>query len=218
MNSGAPQASIVVFASGRGSNFRALCEAQKRGELPVKIEALVTNVCGAGACEIARAHGVRVIEVAHAGLKRAAHEEAVSKALSAVRADWLVLAGYMRLFTPAFIERYFDKRIGAARIVNIHPSLLPSFAGTDGYAQALRYGVKVTGVTVHLVGAGLDDGPIVAQRALEVRDDDTQESLMKRGLEIEHSLYVQALRDLVTKPWSIQTGRLDGGRPRVVFE
>lgn len=211
-------ASIVVLASGRGSNFRALCEAAARGRLPAKIGALVTNVCGVGACDVAREFGVPVIEVPHAGLKRAEHEHKLFDALARLKFDWLVLAGYMRLFTPSFIDRFYDQTRQASRVVNIHPSLLPAFPGVDGYGQALRYGVKYAGATVHLVGAGLDDGPIVAQRVVEVRDDDTEETLRERGLAVEHELYAAALKDLIARPWRIGHGKLEGGRPRVVFE
>lgn len=209
---------IVVFASGRGTNFRAFCETSRAGKLSVEIVGLVTNVRGAGAVEVAREFDVPVIEVAHAGLTREAHETAILEKLSRFKFDWVVLAGYMRLFTPSFIEKFIDKRRGAARIVNIHPSLLPAFPGKNGYAQAIAYGVKVTGATVHLVGAGLDDGPIVAQRVLEVRDDDTEESLSKRGIALEHELYSSALEKLLTKTWRVTDGGGSHGRPRVCFD
>ena len=210
--------SIVVFASGKGTNFRALCEAAQSSRLSVRIVGLVTNVSDAGAATIAREFGVPVIDVPHAGLKREAHEQAVLHALEGVKHEWAVLAGYMRLFTPAFIRKYYDEKLKCARVVNIHPSLLPAFAGADGYAQALRYGVKLTGATVHLVGDGLDDGPIVAQRAIDVRDDDTESLLVSRGLKVEHELYVETLQKLLTSSWRLVSGNEPNGRLRVLFE
>lgn len=208
---------IVVFASGRGTNFRAICAAAKSGALPARVSALVSNVRGSGARDIAREFGVPAIEAPHEGHTRSSHEAAVLKALEGVSFEWIVLAGYMRLMTPEFVGRFWDAKLGAARIVNIHPSLLPAFPGKDGYAQALRYGVRVTGVTVHLVGAGLDDGPVVAQATLDVRDGDTEASLSERGLRLEHELYPATLARLLAEPWRLSTGSVGAGRPRVVF-
>lgn len=210
--------SIVVFASGKGTNFRAICEAAQSSKLSARVTALVTNVSGAGAASVASEFGVPVIEVPNLGLKRDEHEQALFKALQGVKHEWIVLAGYMRLFSAAFIAKYHDDKLKCARVVNIHPSLLPAFTGTNAYAQALRYGVKTTGVTVHLVGEGLDDGPIVAQRALEVRDDDSEELLSARGLKIEHELYIESLQKLFTRPWRLTPGAFADGRPRVLFE
>lgn len=212
---------IVVFASGRGSNFRALCEASQSGRLSARIEALVTNTSDAPVVGIAREFGIPLLEHSHRGLSREAHEELVLKSLDAFSFDWIVLAGYMRLFSKKFIRRFWDQDLNTARIVNIHPSLLPSFPGTDGYGQAIRYGVKVTGVTVHLVSEGLDDGPIVGQAALDVREDDTEETLSARGRLLEHQIYVESLEKLLTKPWRVsspQAGSHPEGRGRVVFE
>jgi phosphoribosylglycinamide formyltransferase-1 len=216
--SGLNKTSIVVFASGKGTNFRALCEAATSDRLSARIEALVCDVPGAGAVEIAREFKIPAIEVSHRGLSRSEHEAAVIKALSKHRSDWIVLAGYMRLFTPEFVARFQDAKTGVSRMVNIHPSLLPAFAGKDGYGQALRHGVKVTGCTVHLVGAGLDDGPIIAQRAFEIADDDTEERLRERGLKLEHELYVETLQRLMTENWRLVNDATGTGRARVVFD
>lgn len=209
---------VVVLASGRGSNFRSLCEARARGRLPADIKALLTNVEGAGACDVAREFGIPVVTVPSKGLGREEHEQRVLAELARLEFDWIVLAGYMRLFSESFIRRFWDERLQAARILNVHPSLLPAFPGKDGYAQALSHGVKLTGATVHLVGAGLDDGPIVAQATLAVRDDDTVATLERRGLEVEHALYAEALRELVELPWAVKPHPEAGGRPRVVFD
>lgn len=208
---------LVAFASGRGSNFKSICEAARSKRLRARIAALVTNVPGAPVTEIARSYEVPVIELDHRGKTREEHERGILKALDGIEYDWIVLAGYMRLFTTSFVERLWDESLSAARMINIHPSLLPAFSGKDGYAQAIEYGVKVAGATVHLVGTGLDDGPILMQRSFEVRDDDTAESLMARGLELEHKLYIEALSKLGEGGWKISTGPSQTGRPRMVW-
>ena len=161
-----------------------------------------------------------VIEIASKGLSsRDEHEQLVLAQLP-TQVDWIALAGYMRLFTPGFVRRFYDERRKVSRIVNIHPSLLPSFPGVNGYGQAVRHGVKVTGATVHLVTEGLDDGPIVAQAALDVRDNDSEASLSARGLELEHGLYPKTLARLLAERWSVSRGTgeaASGARPRVVF-
>lgn len=214
----AKRTSVVVLASGRGTNFRNICEDVRAGRLPARVEALITNVEGAPCTAIAREFGVPAVEVPSRGLSRGLHEERLLEALSGFRCDWLVLAGYMRVFTPAFLKAFEDRERGIYRAVNIHPSLLPAFPGRSGYRAALQYGVKVTGVTVHLVGAGVDDGPIVMQQPLEIRHEDTAETLEKRGLWLEHQVYSEALRALFTRPWRVTGGPEKDGRPRVVFE
>ncbi len=123
-------------------------------------------------------------------------------ALEAAGVEWVCLAGYMRLLSPAFITRFRQ------RILNIHPSLLPAFPGLDAQRQAVEYGVRVSGCTVHLVDEGLDSGPIVVQRAVEVADGDTPESLAARILEEEHRAYPEALRRLLGEPWRLAGRRL----------
>src|SRR5581483_10754548 len=132
---------------------------------------------------------------------REAHEEEVLRILAGSEPDFICLAGYMRLLSPAFVAAY------PHRILNIHPSLLPAFPGVDAQAQALRYGVRVSGCTVHFVDENLDAGPIIVQRAVDVRDDDSADSLAARILEQEHIAYVEALRKLGTRRW-----RIDGRR------
>ena len=133
---------------------------------------------------------------------RAAHENEVRKILDAARPDIIVMAGYMRLLSPSFVAARMN------RIVNIHPSLLPSFPGVDAQAQALAHGVKVTGCTVHFVDEGLDAGPIIVQRTVEVRDDDSVETLSARILEQEHIAYVDALRILAKGNYVIEGRRV----------
>jgi phosphoribosylglycinamide formyltransferase-1 len=135
---------------------------------------------------------------------RERHEARILAALEEAGAEWVCLAGYMRLLSPALLQRY------RSRVLNVHPSLLPSFPGLNAQAQALEYGVKVSGCTVHLVDAGLDSGPIVLQRAVPVLEHDSTESLAERILEQEHEAYVEALERLLREEWRI-VGR------RVVF-
>ena len=135
-------------------------------------------------------------------MPREEHEASVIAALEEAGAEWICLAGYMRLLSEGFIARF------PQRILNIHPALLPSFPGLEAQRQAWAYGVKVSGCTVHLVDAGCDTGPIVLQRAVPVLDDDTAESLAARILEQEHIAYPTALRLLLTRPWHVDGRRV----------
>ena len=196
---------LAVLLSGRGSNFQAIHEAIGRGDLAAEIVCVLSNRPGAPGIARAREYGYAAHVVDHkAFANRAAHEEEVLRVLDAARPDFICLAGYMRLLGPSFVERWRN------RIVNIHPSLLPSFPGVDAQAQAVAYGVKVSGCTVHLVDEHLDAGPIVVQRTVPVLDDDTAETLSARILVQEHQAYVEALRKLAGR-W-----RIDGRR--VVFD
>jgi phosphoribosylglycinamide formyltransferase 1 len=200
----AAPARIAVLLSGRGSNYRALQEAVDAGGIPGRIVLVVSNVPGAGGLEAAAAAGVATEVIPHRGEPdREAHEQKVLAALDRARVEWVCLAGYMRLLSTRFVERY------RWRILNIHPSLLPSFPGLEVHRQALDYGVRISGCTVHLVDAGLDSGPIVVQRAVPVLDDDTPASLAARILVEEHRAYPEALGRLLREPW-----RLDGRRVR----
>ena len=197
-------ARLGVLLSGRGSNFVAIADACARGEVPAAVVLVISNKLAAAGLERARERGIATLVVPSKGLSREEHERQLIAALEEAGVEWVCLAGYMRLLTPTFIDRF------APRIVNIHPALLPAFPGVDAQRQAWEYGVKVSGCTVHLVDAGCDTGPIVLQRTVEVWDDDTAESLAARILEQEHLAYPAALRRLLTRPW-----RLDGRR--VVF-
>jgi phosphoribosylglycinamide formyltransferase 1 len=179
---------LAILLSGRGSNFQAIHEAVRSGKLDAEIVCVVSNRPDAPGIEHAREYGYDAHILDHKTFpSRAAHEEAVLAELEAAKPDYIALAGYMRLLTPAFIERWRN------RIVNIHPSLLPAFPGVDAQAQAVAYGVKVSGCTVHLVDENLDAGPILVQRTVEVRDDDTAETLSARILVQEHEAYVEAI-------------------------
>jgi phosphoribosylglycinamide formyltransferase-1 len=193
-----------VLLSGRGSNLVAIADACARGEVPAEIALVISNKPEAAGLERARERGIPTRVVPSKGLPREEHERLLIAVLEEAGAEWVCLAGYMRLLTPLFIDRF------APRIVNIHPALLPAFPGVEAQRQAWEYGVKVAGCTVHLVDSGCDTGPIVLQRTVEVFDHDTPETLAARILEQEHIAYPAALRRLLTRPW-----RLEGRR--VVF-
>jgi phosphoribosylglycinamide formyltransferase-1 len=196
---------LAILLSGRGSNFQAIHEAVQRGALDAQIVCVISNRPDAPGLERAREYGYDAHSLDHKTFaNRAAHEAAVLEVLDAARPDFIALAGYMRLLSATFIERWRN------RIVNIHPSLLPSFPGVDAQAQAVAYGVKVAGCTVHFVDEQLDAGPIIVQRTVDVRDDDTAETLSARILVQEHEAYVDALKRLTRRH------HVDGRR--VVFE
>ncbi|HET7436429.1 MAG TPA: phosphoribosylglycinamide formyltransferase, partial [Thermoanaerobaculia bacterium] len=182
---------LAVLLSGRGSNFQSIHEAIVEGRLSAEIVSVIANRPDAAGIGRARNYGYRAHVIDHkAFTDRAAHEAEILRVLDAAQPDLIVLAGYMRLLSANFVERWRD------RILNIHPSLLPAFPGVDAQLQAFDYGVKVAGCTVHFVDEHLDAGPIVVQRAIEVREDDDASTLAARILEQEHIAYVEALRKL----------------------
>lgn len=199
-------ARVAVLLSGRGSNFLALHGAMERGELPAKIVRVISNVPEAAGLDKARDLHLPALALPHQlEPSRAAHEARVLAALADAEVEWICLAGYMRMLSATFVATF------AGRILNIHPSLLPAFAGLRPQRQALRHGVKISGCTVHLVDEELDAGPIVLQRAVEVKDDDTEDSLAARILAEEHKAYPEALRRLLTERWSIEDRRVRFG-------
>ena len=198
-------ARLGVLLSGRGSNFLALADAIDAGGIPAEIAVVVSNVPDAPGLESARERGLATRSVPHGRYAdRSDHDRAVADHLHDHGVTWVCLAGYMRILGPELVDAF------PQRMLNIHPSLLPSFPGLHAQRQALEHGVRVAGCTVHLVDSGLDSGPIVAQRAVSVADDDTEERLAERILEQEHLAYPQALARLLTEPWRV-SGR------RVVF-
>ena len=193
--------SIVILISGRGSNMQAIVSAVRREDWPVRIAAVISNRGDAPGLEFAREQQIPAIVVPSSGHSdRAAFDKLLQEEIDRHAPDLVVLAGFMRILTPAFVEHY------AGRMLNIHPSLLPSFPGLHTHRQALAAGVKVHGATVHFVTAALDHGPIVAQQAVAVRPDDTEASLAGRVLEIEHQLYVDAIRNFLDDKLSIENG------------
>lgn len=184
---------IAVFASGSGSNFQAIADAANAGRLDGSIGLLVCDRPNAKVVERARSSGVPVHTFRPKEYEsRQAYEREILECLQELRIDLIVLAGYMRILTEVLVDAYWG------RMINIHPSLLPSFPGMHAVRQALDHGVKITGVTVHLVDGGLDSGPILAQRALDIGPDDTEETLGERIHRIEHDLYPQVIQEIAT--------------------
>ncbi|MEA2942250.1 MAG: phosphoribosylglycinamide formyltransferase 1 [Bradyrhizobium sp.] len=181
---------VGILISGRGSNMMALIEAARAQDFPAEIVVVISNNTDAFGLAKARDSGVpaMTIESKPFGADRGGFEAKLQSALDQYRVDLICLGGFMRLFTAEFVLRWHG------RILNIHPSLLPSFPGLDPHGQALRAGVKISGATVHFVSPETDAGPIVMQGAVAVRDDDTPQTLAARVLEIEHRIYPDALR------------------------
>ncbi|HET6962794.1 MAG TPA: phosphoribosylglycinamide formyltransferase [Terriglobia bacterium] len=179
---------IGILLSGRGSNFEAIARQIDDGKLSAEIGVVVSNVESAPGLQRARERGLNVFSASSKGLSREAFDRQVIHVLEENRVDLVCLAGFMRLLSPSFIQAFRN------RILNIHPSLLPAFPGLDAQRQALEYGVKVSGCTVHLVDEGLDYGPIVLQAVVPVLDADTEESLSARILEQEHQIYPKAIQ------------------------
>lgn len=193
---------LAVLLSGRGSNFEAIHAAVARGDLQAEIVCVISNRADAPGLARARDYGYAAHLIEHRGLSREEHESRVVRVLEEAAPDFIVLAGYMRLLGAAFVERFRH------RILNIHPSLLPAFPGVDAQAQAIAYGVKVSGCTVHFVDEHLDAGPILVQRSVRVLEDDTAETLAARILEQEHVAYVEALQMLANGTWRIEGRRV----------
>lgn len=176
---------IVILISGRGSNMAALLTAR----LPLEVAAVISNCPDAAGLELAAAQGLVTEVVDHgAYVSREAFDQALATAIDRHHPQLVVLAGFMRIFTPAFVRRY------QGRLINIHPSLLPAFPGLHTHRQALAAGVRIHGCTVHFVTEQLDHGPIVVQAAVPVRPGDTEETLAARVLANEHLIYPEALR------------------------
>lgn len=182
---------VAVLISGRGSNFKALLDAQGAADCPYEIALVVSNVEDAAGLDIARAAGVETFAKSHKGLKRAEFDALVDAELRAHDIEAVALAGYMRLLSPGFVEGW------AGRMVNIHPSLLPLYKGLDTHARAIEAGDAKHGCSVHLVTAGLDEGPVLAQAEVPILPGDTPETLAARVLVEEHRLYPLALAELV---------------------
>ena len=182
---------VAVLASGRGSNLGALIAAQSR-LTSYRVALVVSNVPSSGALTLAAEAGIETLLIPSRGVDRGAHERAVLAALQARSIDLICLAGYMRVLGPEFIARF------EGPILNIHPSLLPSFPGMHAQRQALEAGVKWTGATVHFVDSGLDSGPILLQEPVRVDPNDDEPSLSARVLELEHRLFPAAV-DLVAR-------------------
>ena len=193
---------LGVLLSGRGSNFLAIHEAIRRGELTAEIACVVSNRADARGLEIARELGIPAHLADHRGRSREEHEQAVRDILEQHRVGLVCLAGYMRRLTAHFVAAY------PLRIVNVHPSLLPAFIGVDAQQQAVDHGVKITGCTVHFVTEELDGGPILVQRSIAVLPHDTGESLAARLLPEEHRAYVEALKIICEGGYRVEGRRV----------
>jgi phosphoribosylglycinamide formyltransferase-1 len=185
---------IAVFASGRGSNLMAILKAIEEGKLKARVVVVISNNSSAGALEIARSKGIDALHISRRQFS--SDREYADKILSELRkrnVELVVLAGYMKKIPAEVVSEYRN------RILNIHPALLPAFGGQGMYGinvhkAVIESGVKITGVTVHIVDEEYDHGPIILQRAVEVKDDDTPETLAERVLKVEHEVYPEAIR------------------------
>ncbi|NLO21011.1 MAG: phosphoribosylglycinamide formyltransferase [Syntrophomonadaceae bacterium] len=185
----ARQLKLAVLASGRGSNFDAIGQAIERKDLNARIVVLISDQSQAPALAKAAGRGIETLPISPRDYSgRDAYEECLVRELEARQVDLVVLAGYMRLVGKVFLQAYEH------RVLNIHPALLPSFPGLHAQQQALDYGVKISGCTVHLVDEGMDSGPIILQKAVAVLDSDDEEALSQRILKEEHQIYWQALQ------------------------
>jgi phosphoribosylglycinamide formyltransferase 1 len=193
---------VAILISGRGSNMAALIQAAAAEDYPAEIAVVVANRSDAGGLDKAKAAGIPAValESKPFGRDRAAFEAALQAVLDQHRVDLICLAGFMRLFTADFVQRWYG------RMLNIHPSLLPSFPGLDPHGQALRAGVKISGATVHFVIPETDAGPILMQGAVAVSDHDIAETLAERVLEVEHHIYPEALRLLASDGVRLEDG------------
>jgi phosphoribosylglycinamide formyltransferase-1 len=189
---------IGVLLSGRGSNFEALADSVAAGRIPrAEIAVVVSNREGSPGIEKAKERKIAARVIPSKGLEREAYDRQVVAVLNEHKVDLVCLAGYMRLLSPFFVASFPN------RILNIHPSLLPSFPGLESQRQALEYGVKFAGCTVHFVDENLDAGPIVLQATVPVRDDDTEETLSSRILAEEHRIYTEAVRIVLEGKYKI---------------
>ncbi len=184
---------VGVLVSGSGTNLQALLDAESSGALAGSVRVVISNKPGVMALERAAKHGVPSKVISHRDhASREDFDRALVDALRSYDVELVVLAGFMRIVTPVFLDAF------PQRVINVHPSLLPAFPGVDAQAQALAYGARVTGCTVHLVDAGVDTGPILAQSAVPVLDDDTVETLRARILREEHRTLVAAVNAVAT--------------------
>jgi phosphoribosylglycinamide formyltransferase 1 len=188
---------LGILLSGRGSNFMAIVDQIAAGNLKAEIAVVISNRSDAGGIEVARQRGLNAVVLESKGVPREEHDRRMGDALEQAGVDFVVLAGYMRLLSASFIQRF------PHRIVNIHPSLLPAFPGLDAQKQAFDYGVKFAGCTVHFVDEQLDHGAIIVQRAIPVLPTDDEHSLAARILDQEHIAYSEALGILCSGKYEV---------------
>ena len=193
---------LGVLLSGRGSNFEAIANEVASGRLDATIAVVISNRAEARGLALARERGYTAVALPSKGLDREAYDRRLIEELNQYAVDLVCLAGFMRLLSAPFVRAF------PRRILNIHPSLLPSFPGLDAQQQALEHGVKISGCTVHLVDEYLDAGPIILQAAVPVNDDDTVESLSARILKEEHRIYGEAIRVMLSGKFRIEGRRV----------
>ena len=193
---------VGILISGRGTNLQALIDAARAGTLGGEIAVVISNVEGAAGLDRARRAGLPALVCDHRGRSREEHDAALVALLAQHGVELVCLAGYMRLLSPVFLRAY------PRRVLNVHPSLLPAFPGRDAQRQAWEHGVKVSGATVHVVDEGLDAGPIVAQEAVPVLEEDGPEELAARILEAEHRIYPRAVRIILEGRCRLEGRRL----------
>jgi phosphoribosylglycinamide formyltransferase-1 len=188
---------LGILLSGRGSNFEAITNNIEAGRLAAKIAIVISNRADAGGVESARRRGLHALVIPSKGRQREEHDREVVAALRQAGVELVILAGYMRLLSPWFIQQF------PQHILNIHPSLLPAFPGLEAQQQAFDYGVQVSGCSVHFVDEHLDHGPIIVQRAVPVLPDDDEHTLAARILEQEHQAYTEAIRIVIEGNYQI---------------
>ena len=199
---------LGILLSGRGSNFVAIAEAIRNHRLPgAEIAVVLSNKSDAPGLDVAREHRLAAFAIPSAGRKRVEHDAEMIARLHQHRVDLVCLAGYMRIISPVFVEAFPN------RILNVHPSLLPAFPGLDAQDQALKYGAKVAGCTVHFVDEAVDHGVIILQKTVPVQDDDTEATLSARILEQEHRAYPEAIAAVLSEEYAIEDRRFVRHRP-----
>jgi phosphoribosylglycinamide formyltransferase-1 len=197
---------IGVLLSGRGSNFEALAESVSAGRIPnARIAVVVSNKPDAPGLERAKSRGIPALSIPSKGLAREEYDRKVTAVLQGHQVDLICLAGYMRLLSPYFVATF------PQRIINIHPSLLPSFPGLESQKQALEYGVKFAGCTVHFVDENLDAGPIILQAVVPVENSDDEHALSERILKEEHRIYTEGVKIVLQGNYKIEGRRVIRG-------
>ncbi len=193
---------LAILLSGRGSNFEAIADSIQEGYSPARIELVLSNVASAAGLEKARRRGLKTVVIASKGVAREDYDRRLVEELRRHRVDLVCLAGFMRILSPFFIQSFPN------RILNIHPSLLPAFPGLHPQRQALAYGVRFSGCTVHLVDEGVDSGPILLQAVVPVLEGDDEETLSRRILAEEHRLYPKAIGMVVREEIHLEGRRV----------
>lgn len=190
---------LAILVSGRGSNMTAILDAIESGKLDAKVQLVFSNNPDAPALALAQKRGLKTATLSHRGIAREHHEQQVLQILSQYPVDFLVLAGYMRVLSVNFLRAFKDEERGYYRIINIHPSLLPAFPGASAYEDAFAYGVRLSGITVHLVDEQVDHGPILAQESFPRFAEDSLDEFRARGLAVEHKLLPSVLQEISSR-------------------